>query len=160
MKHSFHLSRALTAIAGLALLASAPVAAQITPGNLVGQNEATLLTTIVSVDPLYVYFDVPERDLVEYQRASMKEELPDATSRKLTVEIGVETEEGFPHPGVIDFRENRVDTGTGTVRIRGRIPNPILSPGNARLLYPGLYSRVRVPSGEPTKHLHDAALPA
>jgi len=123
--------------------------ALVTPGNLVGQGETTLLTTIVSVDPIYVYFDVPERDLVEYQRARKSEEVPSLTSRELPIEVGVTTEKGYPHLGKIDFRENRVDAGTGTVRMRGRVPNPMLPPGKARLLYSGLYARVRVPSGKP-----------
>lgn len=121
----------------------------VTKGNLVGQNENTLLTTIVSVDPLYVYFDVPERDLVEYQQALRKQAIPAPTSQEHPVEIGVTTEKGYPHAGKLDFRENRVDAGTGTIRMRGRIPNPPIPPGNARLLYPGLYARVRVPAGPP-----------
>lgn len=123
--------------------------ALITRGNLVGQNENTLLTTIVAMDPIYVYFDTPERDLVEFQKARQAGQLPDVLSRSLPLEIGVATEEGYPHSGNIDFRENRVDPGTGTVRLRGRIPNPRVPPGNAHLLYPGLYARVRVPSGQP-----------
>jgi multidrug efflux system membrane fusion protein len=123
--------------------------AMVTRGNLVGQNENTMLTTIVSMDPLYVYFDAPERDLVEYQRSLRAGQESELLNRLLPLEIGVATEEGFPHPGKIDFRENRVDVGTGTVRIRGRIPNPRVPPGNARLLYPGLYARVRVPAGGP-----------
>ena len=121
----------------------------VTRGNLVGQNENTLLTTIVSMDPLYVYFDAPEQDLVEYQRSLKAGEEADLLKQSLPVEVGVATEDGYPHAGKIDFRENRVDTGTGTVRVRGRIPNPRVPPGNARLLYPGLYARVRVPAGEP-----------
>jgi len=131
-----------------------PIAGQIsrtlvTRGNLVGQNENTVLTTIVSMDPLFVYFDAPERDLVEYQRTLRAGEADDLLKRSLPVEIGVATENGFPHAGKLDFRENRVDPGTGTVRVRGRIPNPRVQPGNARLLYPGLFARVRVPSGAP-----------
>jgi multidrug efflux system membrane fusion protein len=125
--------------------------ALITRGNLVGQSDSSLLTTIVRMDPLFVFFDAPERDLVEYQRALQKEALPDATSKKIPVEIGVTGEPGFPHVGYIDFRENRVDIATGTVRIRGRIPNPKVPPGNERLLYPGLFAKVRVPAGEPKK---------
>ncbi|MFO0927644.1 MAG: efflux RND transporter periplasmic adaptor subunit [Gemmataceae bacterium] len=121
----------------------------VTRGNLVGQNEPTLLTTIVSMDPLYVYFDTPERDLVAFQRARQEGVTADVLSQTLPVEIGVTTEEDYPHAGKIDFRENRVDVGTGTVRLRGRIPNPRVPPGNARLLYPGLYARVRVPAGAP-----------
>lgn len=123
--------------------------AMVTRGNLVGQNETTLLTTIVSMDPLYVYFDTPERDLVDFQRARQAGIQADVLSRSLPVEVGITTEEGYPHAGKIDFRENRVDAGTGTVRLRGQIPNPHVNPGKVRLLYPGLYARVRVPTGAP-----------
>jgi len=128
----------------------APIAGRIsrtlvTPGNLVGQKDATLLTTIVSIDPIYVYFDVPERDLIEYEKR-----LNDPTTAakmaprgKSPVEIGVATEDGFPHPGEIDFRENRVETGTGTVRLRGIISNTTQN----GLLYAGLYAKVRIPRG-------------
>lgn len=131
-----------------------PIAGQIsrmrvTRGNLVGQDPDAVLTTIVSMDPLYIWFDAPERDLVEYQRQLQAGEKPesDLLSGSIPVEIGVTSEQGFPHVGRIDFRENRVDVGTGTVRCRGRIPNPRVPPGNARVLYPGLYARVRVPAG-------------
>lgn len=123
----------------------------VTKGNLVGQDMPTLLTTIVGVDPLYVYFDAPERDLIRYQRALRERDkgAPVPADREAPVEVGVATEEGYPHGGRIDFRENRVDVGTGTVRLRGRIPNPPAPPTSARLLYPGLYARVRVPAGSP-----------
>lgn len=130
----------------------------VTQGNLVGQSEPTLLTTVVSVDPVYVYFDIPERDLVEYQKASgVRPDMPSPTSRQIRVEVGIATEEGYPHVGEIDFRENRVDVGSGTVRIRGRVPNPEVAPRpgtpagatSTRILYPGLYARVRVPVGGP-----------
>jgi len=121
---------------------------RVTRGNLVGQTEPTLLTTIVRMDELYVYFDAPEGDLVEYQHAMMPSQAPELTSRTIGVEVGVTKEDGYPHKGKIDFRENKVDTATGTVRIRGRIPNPPGATG-VRPLYPGLYSRVRVPTGQP-----------
>lgn len=118
-------------------------------GNLVGQTEATLLTTIVKMDELYVLFDAPERDLIEYQQSMAKQKLPMPTSGSIPVFVGVTGEAGFPHKGTIDFRENRVDPGTGTIRIRGRVPNPKVAPNDVRLLYPGLYAKVRVPAGEP-----------
>src|SRR6185312_5902322 len=65
------------------------------------------------------------------------------------VEVGVATEEGYPHKGHIDFRENRADPGSGTVHLRGRVPNPINPETKSRPLYPGLYARVRVPTGQP-----------
>ena len=124
----------------------------VTQGNLVGQTESTLLTTIVRVDPLYVYFDAPERDFVEAQR-SVKAAPQGQSTTAIPVQVGVATEVGFPHIGVIDFRENRVDTGTGTVRVRGLVPNPIVPQSHARLLYPGLYARVRVPNGDRKQQL-------
>lgn len=136
----------------------APIAGRIgrtmvDPGNLVGQSETTLLTTIVSMDPLYVYFDTPEEDVVKYQHDLLIKNMPEHTSRRGPVEIGVATEIGYPHKGFIDFRENMVDTKTGTVALRGRIPNPQVPPNNTRLLYPGLFARVRVPSAEPEPRL-------
>jgi RND family efflux transporter MFP subunit len=120
----------------------------VTKGNIVGQNEMTLLTTILRVDDLYVYFDIPEHDLVEYQR-SLKGE--SSTSQKeAVIQVGVATEEGFPHVGKIDFRDNQVERGTGTINIRGKIPNPLINP-TERLLHPGLYAHVRLPVGEPVE---------
>ncbi len=118
----------------------------VTQGNLVGQSEPTLLTTIVKMDELFIYFDAAERDLVEYLRSA---QMGDAEAVLAKVEVGVANDVGFPYAGVIDFRENKVDTGTGTVRIRGRLKNPLAPNGKSRLLYPGLYARVRVPSGKP-----------
>jgi membrane fusion protein, multidrug efflux system len=119
----------------------------VTRGNLVGQGEATLLTTILAVDSVYIYFDVPERDLPEYQLILQDD------GRVARVEIGVAGETGFPHDGFIDFRENRAEQGTGTVRIRGRIVNDPEGPARIRRLQPGMYARVRVPRGEPQKRL-------
>ena len=65
----------------------------VTQENLVGQDHPTLLTTIVSVDPLYIYFDAPERDLIDYQRGLQTQALPSPTSRTLPVEVGVATED-------------------------------------------------------------------
>jgi multidrug efflux system membrane fusion protein len=127
---------------------------RVTVGNLVGQTEPTLLTTIVRMDELYVEFDAPEVDLVEYQRAMMTapQPFPELTSRTIDVEVQVTKETGYPHRGKIDFRENKVDTSTGTVHVRGRILNPPGATG-ARALYPGLYAHVRVPAGEPKPQL-------
>lgn len=124
----------------------APIAGRIsrtlvTKGNLVGQTDATLLTTIVRLDELYAYFDAPERDLVEQLRTG-------GTAAVIPVEIGVATEDGFPHDGKIDFRENRVDPGTGTIRVRGRLDNKRTRDGKDWQLYPGLFARIRVPVGE------------
>jgi membrane fusion protein, multidrug efflux system len=113
-------------------------------GTLV-QADTTLLTTILKVDQLYVYFDAPEADLIAFRHS-------DPWSEHIPVEVGVTKEEGFPHVGKIDFRENRVETSTGTIRIRGIIDNPLLTK-NVRQLFPGMYARVRVPKSEPKPQL-------
>jgi multidrug efflux pump subunit AcrA (membrane-fusion protein) len=98
------------------------------------------------MDPLYVYFDAPERDLMRYQQYRRGKGGPAAP-----VEVGIGTDQGYPHHGEIDFQENRVDVGTGTVRLRGRVANPASGPNGTRILYPGLYTRVRVPAGDPER---------
>ncbi|HKA05944.1 MAG TPA: efflux RND transporter periplasmic adaptor subunit [Gemmataceae bacterium] len=120
---------------------------QVTEGNLVGFNDPTLLTTIVKMDPIYVTFDVPEANAVEYEKRSREQKLPTETDRKIPLEVGVARETGYPHAGVIDFRENRVDTGSGTIRLRGVLEN------KDRVLIPGLFARVRVPLGPPQKRV-------
>ncbi|MBW8836787.1 MAG: efflux RND transporter periplasmic adaptor subunit, partial [Burkholderia sp.] len=112
-------------------------------GNLVGQTEPTMLTTIVRMDELFVYFDVPENDWAKWGNR-----LANNLNQTIPLEVGTVGEEGHPHKGRIDFRENRVDVNTGTVRIRGRVPNPVDPATGTRRLYPGLYARIRVPAGE------------
>lgn len=119
-------------------------------GNLV-LADTTVLTTILRVDELYVYFDAPEADLIAYQKSLAHSSGRDPLSQAIPVEVGVTNEDGYPHVGKIDFRENRVETATGTIRIRGRIENPKIN--GVRLLYPGMYARVRVPKSEPTPQL-------
>ncbi|HEY2784326.1 MAG TPA: efflux RND transporter periplasmic adaptor subunit [Fimbriiglobus sp.] len=111
-------------------------------GNLVGYNEATPLTNLITTNPVYVEFDVPEADALEYDRLARAEHLPEPSDRKIPVFVGVTGEKGFPHQGVIDFRENRIETGSGTVRMRGELSN------DKRTLSTGMYARVRVPKGD------------
>ncbi len=121
--------------------------AQITKGNLVrGDNES--LTTIVSLNPIYVYFDVSERDLLEFlaQARSSRPAAasqPDLKSLKMPVYLGLANEQGYPHEGVIDFADNRVNPDTGTIRMRGAFDN------SNQLFKPGLFARVRVPASRP-----------
>lgn len=124
-------------------------------GNLVGQTEPTMLTSIVRMDELFVYFDVPERDW-----ATWGNRLSGDSNLTIPIEVGAATEEGYPHRGRIDFLENRVDVGTGTVRIRGRILNPVVPGKSTRALYPGLYSRIRIPAGaaQPSPVIPEEAL--
>ena len=111
------------------------------------KGEPTLLTTIVQMNPLFIYFDVAERDLIEYQRSDQEQTpLPSASSKKLPVEIAIATEEGYPHTGYINFLENRVNTGTGTVTVRGTVENPTLEGQSARQRSRSV-CQVRVPIG-------------
>lgn len=136
----------------------------VSKGNLI-QADTTLLTTIVRVDELFVYFDAPESDLISYQRTQISR-LPlragvllarmlmgqgFSVVGSIPVEVGLPGEEGYPHIGYIDFRENRIETSTGTIRIRGRIDNPPVN--GIRLLFPGMYARIRVPKGDPLPQL-------
>jgi RND family efflux transporter MFP subunit len=104
--------------------------AEITPGNLV-QAGASLLTTMVSMDPVYVYFDGDEQ---AYLRSTG---LAGGTAR-VPVLMGLANEEGHPHRGTMDFVDNRLDPTTGTIRARAVFPNP------DRRLTPGLFARLRL----------------
>jgi RND family efflux transporter MFP subunit len=120
--------------------------ANVTKGNLVnaGGADTTPLTTIVSLDPIYVYFDVDERALLQYQQAARKriggsERIPTVKEAKIPVYLGLSTESGFPHEGLVDFANNQVNAQTGTIQLRGVFANA------NRVFTPGLFARVRVP---------------
>jgi RND family efflux transporter MFP subunit len=123
--------------------------AYVTRGNMVtaGGSDATLLTTIVALDPVYVYFDVDERALLRYQQEVRRQgggsERP-ATVReaKIPVQLGLAAESGLPHQGVIDFANNQVNAQTGTIQVRGVFANA------NRLFTPGLFARVRISIGD------------
>jgi RND family efflux transporter MFP subunit len=115
----------------------------IDPGNMVKADD-TVLTTIVSLDPIYAYFDVDERTTLRLQRLVRAQKLksPEAGVR---VEMGLADEEGFPLVGNINFSDNHLDADTGTWRLRGLFKNPDLA------LSPGMFVRLRLPTGEPYK---------
>jgi RND family efflux transporter MFP subunit len=130
-------------------IAGKPSRALVTQGNLVNATGETLLTTITSVDPMYVFFDVDERSLARYRRYYKKDmksdKEPSVKDLKIPIQVGVEGEEGFPHKGVIDFTDNRVNPSTGTIQVRGVLSN------ENRFLDPGMRARVRVPVSDPHK---------
>ena len=113
----------------------------ITPGNYVsggGAAQPTLLTTIVSQDPIHLYFDISEANAIKYRRLTLGGAKAVAGQAGALVEIGLPDEKGFPHRGTIDFSDNRLDASTGTLRMRASVEN-------AQGLYsPGLFARVRV----------------
>jgi RND family efflux transporter MFP subunit len=126
----------------------APVAgrvsrALVTEGNLIqsGQNNGTVLTTIVSQDPVYAYFDVDDLTYLEVSKMAREGKIRAAPNTLGPVWLGLADEPGWPHRGEIDFVDNQVEPGTGTVRFRGKFPNP------DRVLTPGLFASVRVPVG-------------
>jgi multidrug efflux system membrane fusion protein len=119
----------------------------LTLGNLVNQDQ-TLLTTLVSQDPMYVYFDTDEPTLLRIRRAIAEGRIKPAEDRKNPVLMGLQDEEGFPHAGTIDFVNNQVNPTTGSITMRGVFANPEL-PGEVRLLSPGMFVRVRLPIGPP-----------
>jgi RND family efflux transporter MFP subunit len=117
---------------------------RITKGNLVLADQ-TLLTTVVSLDPIYAYYDADERTVLEVQQQIRKGAFKSYREAKFPVYLGTQIEKGFPHVGQIDFVESRLDPNTGTLRVRGVFPN------KDRVLTPGLFVRIRVPLGQPHK---------
>jgi len=113
--------------------------AEITAGNLVESGAAQVkpLTTVVSLDPIYAYFDVDEQTFLKYSRLAQGKS---GSSNELRnpVYLGLADETGFPHLGHVSFVDNQVSSSTGTIRIRGTFPNKNLS------LTPGLFARVKL----------------
>src|SRR5262249_50820846 len=122
----------------------------LTLGNLANQDQ-TLLTTVVSLDPMYAYFDMDENTLLRVTRAINEGTIKAPTA--VPIDLGLQGELGFPHRGHFNFIDNAVNRSTGTIAIRGVFPNPRPKNG-ARLLKPGMFVRVRLQIGEP----HDALL--
>jgi RND family efflux transporter MFP subunit len=123
--------------------------AMVTVGNLIesGETGGTVLTTIVSLDPMYVYFDVDDLTFQQVSQVVRDSKITSAPGARPAVMLGLASEQGHPHSGIIDFVDNQVDPGTGTLRMRGRFPN------KDGVLVPGLFARVRVPLGTPHRAL-------
>ena len=119
---------------------------QVTAGNWVsagGTANTTLLTTIVSQDPIYIYFDLNENNYIKYKRLTERGVGSGAADLGAPVEVGLPDERGFPHKARLDFLDNRLDQGTGTLRARGVMANA------AGLFSPGMFARVRVTGTAP-----------
>jgi RND family efflux transporter MFP subunit len=108
-------------------------------GELVGVASPTQLATIVQLDPIYVNFNVNEQDVLRIRDEARRRGLTVSDLRQLPIEIGLQTEAGFPHKGQIDYISPTINQSTGTLPVRGMLPNP------DRILLPGFYVRVRVP---------------
>jgi RND family efflux transporter MFP subunit len=114
--------------------------AEVTRGNLVtgGNNGGTLLTTIVSTDPIYVYFEGDENAYLRYNELDRAGERPSSRRAANPVRVGLANEEGFPHEGHMDFVDNQINVRTGTIRGRAVLDNK-----NA-LFTPGMFARVQL----------------
>jgi RND family efflux transporter MFP subunit len=108
------------------------------PGNLVGAGEATLLADVDQIDPLYVYFTINERDLLDVTQDT-KESVGVIIRKDIPLYLGLANEEGYPHKGYLDFASISLNATTGTLTLRGVFPNP-----KGRML-PGLFAKLRVP---------------
>jgi multidrug efflux system membrane fusion protein len=120
----------------------------LTLGNLANQDQ-TLLTTVVSLDPIYAYFDVDEPTVLRIRRAinEGRIKLPQPGA-EIPVFLGLQGEDGYPHRGNINFVNNQVNPTTGSISVRGAFPNPKPESG-ARLLSPGMFVRTHLPIGQP-----------
>jgi RND family efflux transporter MFP subunit len=115
--------------------------ALVTTGNYVSgiPGAASILTTIVSVDPMYVYADIDENSLLKFNTLAQAQKLEGASDVKVPVELQLADEEGFPHRGYIESFDNRLDPNTGSILLRAVFDNK-----DDRIV-PGLFARIRVP---------------
>jgi RND family efflux transporter MFP subunit len=121
-----------------------------TIGNLITGGDTSssgVLTTIVSIDPIYVYVSVDERGLLAYQEMVRTGKITLPEGGQTPIEMQLSNENDFPHKGVIDFVDNQVDPNTGTIRVRGVFAN------KDRVLRPGLFARVRIAASPKYKSL-------
>jgi multidrug efflux system membrane fusion protein len=113
--------------------------AQVTAGNLVSAGDAaSVLTTLVSLDKVFVYFDADEATFLRYGQMARSGERPSERDGSLPVRIGLVGEDGYPHSGRVDFLDNQIAATTGTIRVRAVLDNA------ERNFTPGLYARVQL----------------
>jgi RND family efflux transporter MFP subunit len=116
---------------------------QVSVGSLVGASGPTVLATIVQLDPIRVSFAVSEQDVLRIRSGLRAAGFSEKDLTKVPVELGLMTEQGYPHTGTLDYAAPSVDTATGTLLVRGVLANP------THVLLPGFFVRVRVPLPKP-----------
>ena len=114
----------------------------VTPGNLISGDQTTL-TTIVSIDPVYVYIDTDERAVLKYRRLAATGQRANETEGRIPAQLRLIDETGYPHEGYIDYVDPRMDPSTGTLRVRALINNP------DQILSPGLFAHIRIHGSSP-----------
>jgi RND family efflux transporter MFP subunit len=126
----------------------------LTKGNLVDADR-TLLTTIMSIHPIYAYFPVEEPKLLEIHRLCREGVIPTEEMDKIVVRMGLadDVQRKFPLHGELDFVNNTIDPQTGTIQLRGKFPNPFKMPAQPPLIQPGMSVRIRLQAGVPRKTL-------
>jgi membrane fusion protein (multidrug efflux system) len=118
---------------------AAPISGRITEvnfdvGNLVGDGQASLLATIVQLDPIHVYMTLSESDFLKYQQG-----LARRGAKSSPVAMSLDGDEGFPHRGAVDYHDPAIDAGTGTIRLRAQFANA------DRMILPGTFAKLRLP---------------
>src|SRR6202171_57714 len=108
-------------------------------GELVGAASPTQLATIVALDPIYVNFNVNEQDVRRVREEARRRGMTSNDLKTLPIEVGLQTDNGYPHKGNLDYASPTINQSTGTLAVRGVLPNA------DRVLLPGYYVRVRVP---------------
>jgi RND family efflux transporter MFP subunit len=123
--------------------------ALVTLGNNVSgvDSATTLLTTVVSIDPVYVMSDVDEATMLRFKRLALEGKLARNKDGRIAVEMALSDEKNFPRKGFIESVDNQLNPNTGSILVRTVFPN------EDGLLIPGLFTRVRIPKGEPQKTL-------
>jgi RND family efflux transporter MFP subunit len=123
-------------------------ARQVSVGQYVGSTATpTVLATIVQFDPIYVNFNVSEQDVLRIRADMARRGLTPEDLKKVPVEVGLQSESGYPHQGTLDYASPTVNQSTGTLAARAVLQN------SNRILLPGYFVRVRVPVGEPQNAL-------
>ncbi|MGY3075515.1 RND family efflux transporter MFP subunit [Bradyrhizobium sp. LM6.10] len=108
-------------------------------GELVGVSSPTQLASIVAMDPIYVNFTVNEQDVLRIRAEAARRGLTAADLKQFPIQVGLQTEAGYPHEGHLDYVAPTLTQSTGTLAVRGLVPN------DKRVLLPGYFVRVRVP---------------
>ena len=108
-------------------------------GELVGVASPTQLATIVALDPIHVTFNIAEQDVLRIRAEARRRGMTPSDLKQFPIEVGLPTEDGYPHQGKLDYAASTINPSTGTLAVRGVVPNP------DQVLLPGYFVRIRVP---------------